>query len=400
MSWLIPLCAGLVLWGANWLLVHMAFYPVRPIGMPPWLGWQGIIPRRAPRIAERIAHSLTSELATVDEVFQVMGPDRIADHVIYSIRPKVSEIVEDTILECQPRLWDALDESCKRDIIVRVQRNLPRAVRNAMSEVEGNIERYANIDLLARRLLVERPHLLVRLIREIGAKEFRFLVYAGGVLGFFAGFLQLALWHVQPTWWTLPLAGFVIGIAINWLATQMIFRPINPIRIGPFRLHGLFLRRQEEASLVACRIFTRDILSVQHLVEAIRTGEHGDEVRAIVYREFRPVVHDALESRRGMITDVIRADEFVELEELLLLRIAQVAFVTFDDPVFNHERQVATEHTFLDRMLELTCEDFEQILRVGIIEEEKLLILGGGLIASLGGFLLYALLDGLFFSLY
>lgn len=391
MSWVIPLALALLLWGGNALLVYLSFYPVRFVGIPPLLGWQGIIPRRVDVIAPRIAHKLTTELATVEEVIQVMGPERIAQHAIHMIRPQVHELVEDTILECQPRLWDALDESCKRDIVVRMQKGLPEAAHGIMGHIVGNVERYADIDLLARSLLVERPHMLVDLITQIAEKEFRLMINAGLYFGLPCGLLALLLWALHPATWVLPVAGALSGAFINWFTLLLIFHPVNPVRIGPLRLHGFFLRRQEEAALVACRVFTRNILNVQNLIDAILNGEHGAEVRQMFRQHLRPVVHEALESRRGMLQEIIRPDEFAELDDLLLERLAEISLVTFDDPVFNHERQVATEQAFVDRVLELTYEEFESLLREGIREEEPLLILGGALTGLLAGFLIFGL---------
>ncbi len=392
MSWIIPICSALLLWGANWAMIKLAQYPINFIGIPPWLGWQGIIPRRAESVATRIAHSLTSRLASVEEVFNVMGPERIADHVIHSVRPQLAELVEDTVLECKPRLWDAIDESCKRDIIVRMQMNLPDAVRMVIHRITGNIDHFANLDLLTRRLLIERPALLVSLISQITSKELRFMVNAGLYFGALLGVLQMTLWQYLPYWWLLPATGFIAGILINWLVITLIFNPVNPIQIGRFRLHGLFLRRQEEVALISCRIFARDVISIQHLMDAVLTGDHGDEARALIREAFRPVVHNALESRQKLILDVISQEEFDVLDNLLIDRLTAISRVTFDDPVFNHERQVATEQTFLDRILELTSEEFEDLLRPGVKEEEILLILGGGLAAAMSGLLVYGLL--------
>jgi uncharacterized membrane protein YheB (UPF0754 family) len=47
----IPVTCGFIGWVTNWLALKMTFYPLRFIGIPPVLGWQGIIPRKAAKIA-------------------------------------------------------------------------------------------------------------------------------------------------------------------------------------------------------------------------------------------------------------------------------------------------------------------------------------------------------------
>ena len=44
----IPIVSGVVGWATNWLAIQMSFYPVHFIGHPPFLGWQGVVPRKVP----------------------------------------------------------------------------------------------------------------------------------------------------------------------------------------------------------------------------------------------------------------------------------------------------------------------------------------------------------------
>ena len=39
---------------------------------------------------------------------------------------------------------------------------------------------------------------------------------------------QALLYAVYDAWWILPLAGFVVGFATNYLALLLIFKPIEP----------------------------------------------------------------------------------------------------------------------------------------------------------------------------
>lgn len=54
------------------------------------------------------------------------------------------------------------------------------------------------------------------------------------------------VWLLYDKPWTLPAGGAVVGYITNWLAIKLIFEPVDPVRIGPFVLQGLFLKRQDE----------------------------------------------------------------------------------------------------------------------------------------------------------
>ena len=74
----IPVVAGLVGWGTNWAAIELTFKPLRFIGIRPFLGWQGIIPSKAARMASIFVDSTMIKLGTLPELFQQMEPDVIA----------------------------------------------------------------------------------------------------------------------------------------------------------------------------------------------------------------------------------------------------------------------------------------------------------------------------------
>lgn len=57
----IPLVTGLIGWGTNGLAIQMLFNPVRRRGWGP-LGWQGVIPANAERMASICVRLMTSNL--------------------------------------------------------------------------------------------------------------------------------------------------------------------------------------------------------------------------------------------------------------------------------------------------------------------------------------------------
>ncbi|MFB6350777.1 MAG: hypothetical protein ABEK29_03175, partial [Bradymonadaceae bacterium] len=49
----IPFLAALVGWATNVIALKMTFYPLEFVGLPPWFGWQGIIPSKARKMANK-----------------------------------------------------------------------------------------------------------------------------------------------------------------------------------------------------------------------------------------------------------------------------------------------------------------------------------------------------------
>ncbi|MDV7401905.1 hypothetical protein RZS08_61360, partial [Arthrospira platensis SPKY1] len=81
-----------------------------------------------------------------------------------------------------------------------------------------------------------------------------------------------------------------MGTITNWLALNLIFRPLNPVKIGPITLQGLFLRRQNAVSEVFCRIVTSEILTIGHIMNEIFRGPRSDRAKSMMKRHMRPVI--------------------------------------------------------------------------------------------------------------
>ncbi len=78
----IPFVAGFVGWGTNWAAIQLTFLPLEFVGRKPYLGWQGIIPSKAGRMAGIFVDSTMIKLGTLPELFEQMEPAKIAAQII------------------------------------------------------------------------------------------------------------------------------------------------------------------------------------------------------------------------------------------------------------------------------------------------------------------------------
>ena len=370
---------ALTAWVANRIMLFILLRPINFIGIRPFFGIRGIVPFLAPKIATGLVENITSNIATVAELYSTLGPERIAEHMAHSLRPRVGELIEDIILEDFPTLWDGLDESLLREITADINEGLEPVLHEFMQEIGSNIDHYLDVQRLTQARLVDQPELLVKLFENVGDQEFRFIRHGGAWMGALAGIplAAVATWHHD--WISLSLTGAASLAAINAVILFMIFFPRQPIRIGSWMLQGRFPRRQEEAAVVACRIFSRDVIGLQQIMTLIFQGERSDELRGILRRAVSPVIDAATANFGTIVVPRIGTKGFEQLKERIAQDTVDVTRVPFDDPIFNHERQVAVERTFLDRLLELAPVEFEQLLRPAFKQVEWLLVAGGGL---------------------
>ena len=70
----IPVIAAIVGWGTNVIAIKMTFYPLEYKGIKP-VGWQGIIPSKAGKMAGKAVDLLTSRLIDLEALFSHIEPD-------------------------------------------------------------------------------------------------------------------------------------------------------------------------------------------------------------------------------------------------------------------------------------------------------------------------------------
>lgn len=125
-NWLLyasmPLVAAAIGYVTKVAAIYMMFQPIQFVGIrPPYLGWQGIIPRNAARMATIACDTLTARLLKPEELFDRLDPTSVAIAIDQPLRGAVEEIVHEMFEHYSPGLWIAAPTAIKRTMIRRVQ---------------------------------------------------------------------------------------------------------------------------------------------------------------------------------------------------------------------------------------------------------------------------------------
>lgn len=381
----IPVIAGLVGWMTNWIAIKLTFSPLEFVGFKPFLGWQGIIPSKARKMAEICVDSTLSRIGTVTEVIEQMDPNSIGEHILETLHPRVDELVDEIMLKRHPTLWKNMPKPMRQLCYERVSLELPATIDALVSEMSPKIESLFDLKAMIVDHLEHDKALLNRIFLECGQNEFRFIIKSGLWFGFLFGLPQLLLWYVIPNPWILPVCGFLVGWATNWVALNMIFRPVEPKRIGRLTIHGLFLKRQNEVSETFCTLITDEILTVKQIANAMLTGVHADRTRAIIQRQFEDLVDDAAGIVKPLTQMALGPENFAALKKDTGLKAIDLSRETLSDPLFNRERAQAVKQIMSERMKQLPSKDFQDLLRPCFQEDEFKLIAIGGFLGFLAG---------------
>ncbi len=382
----IPVIAGVIGYGTNWVAVKMTFEPLEFVGIkPPYLGWQGIIPAKSKKMAAIAVDSTLSKLGSLSEIFEQMDPEQIADHLLAHMRPMVPEMVEEFAQRENPVLWNSLPSQVKSAVVARVQAQLPKAARGLMAETGEQIEQLLDLRMMVIDLLGKRPDLTNRMFLEAGEPEFKFIINSGFFFGFGLGLVQMGVQIAVDQWWVLPVFGVLVGYLTNWLALKLIFEPVEPRKIGPFTFHGLFLRRQEEIADVYCHLVTREVLTLGNFVDHMLNGPRGDRTRALVAKHTGPIMDESFGIIRPAVRQLVGAKDYDALKADLGSRAIEMSLDPLEDPVFSESRSAIVEATMKERMLAMSSLEFSELLRPAFQEDEFTLILVGAALGGLAG---------------
>ena len=411
MNWtllLIPLISGVIGYVTNFAGIKMLFYPVAFFGfrlpglsevaqllprrfqnvpgvLTGRVGWQGVIPSRAAKMGSIAVDKGIAKLGSPAEFYEKLDPDVIAAHIVATTADEVRDLVERTIEREHPTLWRDTPPRVRAMIHRRVQEQLPDIVRTVTNDIGVHIDQLLDIKLMVIRHIEADPNLANRIFLEVGKKELQFVINSGFVLGTALGIPVLIVQQLVDSPWVLPFAGIVVGYLTNWIALKVIFEPPVPRRVGPFTLHGLFIRRQAEVADVYATIIAEDIVNLANIGTELTTGARADRTRDMIANALRPAVDRAIGPAAGALRVAVGAEEYDAIKDSVADEAISYTMTPLSDAGFNEQQSHAIHALLRERMIELPPDDFGDMLRSAIQEDEWMLILIGSVLGFAAG---------------
>ena len=379
----VPILAAMVGWFTNWLAIQMSFYPVRFVGFGV-IGWQGVIPRKAEKMAHICIDRTLQQFGDLNAVYQELEPQRIAEQVISQVTPRLDEYIDEVMYDIQPVLWDNLPIFVRHRIYQWARQQLPSRVEDLVEDFGDDLDELVDLKALLSAELQQHPDLMNRIFRQAGAVELRSVINRGAIIGGLLGAVLLPFWLRYPAPWVLPVGGFLVGFATNWLAINLIFAPLRPRRFLFWKVQGLFLRRQPEISDVWARLVAEELITVEKVANAMLNGAQGDRTRAILQKHLRPLLDNSIVLKLSAQVTVGMTG-YVELKKAMNQKAVVATRDVFSDPAFNRERAPVVAGVLASQMKALGPAEFQDILRPAFREEEFQLMVVGGILGALAG---------------
>ena len=381
----VPLVTAFIGYITNWAAVKMIFQPEEFVGV--WkIGWQGVLPSKADTFAADVAANVGAVLSPA-ELTERLDPAEVEALFADRLDDELPLVVRDVAEMLAPGTWDQMAPEAQQMVITQIKAEGRQVAQDVFDDLQGISHELLDLERLVFDLL-SGPNVkrLVRLFQEIGGKELRAIVNLGFWFGLVIGIFQAATFSIFDQWWVMPIVGGIVGLGTNWLALQMIFRPLERKRYaGLVTYQGMFPSRQAEIAADYGRITAREIITPANLLRLITEGDAGTRIARVVLTR----VHERIDAARPMVEMLTQTQ--VSDEQLAAVKTLVVARVSESVPDLQPEIEAYLEEQLqVGELVESKLKampklEFERLLR-GIFEQDEwiLIAIGGALGAGVG----------------
>lgn len=382
----IPLISAFVGWFTNFLAVKMMFYPIEFMGIKPFIGWQGLIPKKRQEMAEIEVELVLGKLLSVQEIAARLDPEELTNNIQRRLKQVIRKLVDDIMQESAPTVWAALPVHGKNLVYKRIEWDIPNVVQKTISDFQHNVTEILDIKELVVKQLVDKPELINEIFLKAGSKEFPFIERSGLYFGFLFGLPTMFIWHFYQLWWILPLGGLIVGYATNWIAIKIIFEPKHPIKIGPFVLQGMFLKRQKEVARVYSDIIDEKLLNPKNITDIVLHGSGSKNLLELIEIHVNDAIERYVAIAQPYFALGVGSENYYKMKALATQRLFDnsESYLSYAYDYANNALCIGDD--LCEKMQELSPEEFEGVLRPAYQADEWKLIVTGAFLGMAAGF--------------
>lgn len=393
----IPISAAIVGWWTNQLAIKMTFYPIQFKGwvisdQKTWmrLGWQGIIPLKATKMASMSTDMILEHLIDIKEIFDKLQPDRIAEELESNIRSLARETMNRAMQENLPILWSALPNRRREKLIQSAIDEFPDVVESIMFEIKRDIIDLWDVKSMVLEEIEKDRGIMNELFLRCGEEEFKFIEKSGFYFGFLFGMIQMVIWYFIEdyswAWMTLPVAGLIVGYLTNFIALKMIFEPEEPKKFGPVVVQGLLMKRQKEVSLEFGKVLSGKLFTMRNIFDNIIYGQATSRIVDLVEKHVNDVVDKTAGLNRSIIQITKGTATYSNIKQMVVDTFRQELPSSIAEVFDYAENALDIQYTVAEKMTELPADEFLGFMRPVFKEDEWKLILIGALLGMGAGF--------------
>lgn len=402
----IPLVSAIVGFFTNWVALKMTFYPTyyfgcylfgkkysrckgEPVGC---IGWQGIIPTKAGKMASMSVELMTTKVFDMKEIFGRIDRKKAAIHLKEGFETAVSGMIDtvaDKFVLSKDTQWKKAQALIKQQLTQWALDELPSFAEGFMGDLVENLDDVYDLEDMCVTEMVAKPQILNDIFEGVGAKELRFIRDSGFYFGFLFGLVQLVVFIFFDEGYMLPIFGVFVGLATNYIALKMIFTPVEPIPVNfgcfKYTFHGLFLKRQKEASVAFARKIVGTVLHSENIWKHMLNGPKSGAFRELLDVHIENFTERMIGQAGPLVKMYLGEGDFDKMKEI----VRQMSQDQIEEIIeYMHEytdEALDLENEIGAKMGALPSKDFERVLHPVFEEDELKLVALGGVLGALVG---------------
>lgn len=380
-----PIVAAVIGYVTKLVFLEMLYRPLEYKGIGP-LGWQGIVPRRAGKVAAVTIDLLTENILKPEELLDRIDARAAVEELREPLTAAADSMARELTEQVRPGMWDSLPEAARRAVLNRIHEQAPQIIDSLLQQMRANMNTVVDLQFLTVTTLVRNKQQLNDLMRRTGGSAMGFVRRSGIYFGFLIGLIQMAAWGALQAVWIMPVFGLITGFVSDWLALNMLFSPRERKRIlGIFPFQGILQQRRDEITRDYCNIMAQDLFAPDVLFQAILTGPGADRLFAMVHREVSKAIDDQAGVAQPLVTLAVGTQRYRDLKQGIADRIIERLPQGSKELEEYAVKTLGIEELLQEKMSQLTAEEFEAIMRPVFKDDEWLMITVGAVLGFLVG---------------
>ncbi|HRG47899.1 MAG TPA: DUF445 domain-containing protein [Leptospiraceae bacterium] len=381
-----PLVAALIGYVTKLVAIRMMFQPIKFIGIKPFFGWQGIIPRRAEKMASIAADTLTARLINTRELYNRIDPTEIIKALEEPLIRDIDIIADEVIGKLQPEIWEALPTIVRDQLIGNMRKEIPGVIKALMADMDRDLDSIFDIKSMVVSIMSKDKELLNRIFKEVGKPEFQFIANSGIYFGFLIGLIQASTWMLTHSPLIMPMFGLFTGWFTDWLALKMIFYPKQQTKyMGLVTWQGLFIKRRQQVAAEYGALIATEILTPRNILEYVLSGPLSDRLYEMITRIIKKTIDTQVGFAKPIVIMTLGGEKYQEVKHKAALKIIERLPETLKNIETYVGNALDIKNTIVSKMQQLTEEEFEGVLRPAFQQDEWILITVGAVLGFLVG---------------
>ena len=157
------------------------------------------------------------------------------------------------------------------------------------------------------------------------------------------------------------------------------------MRIGPFNIQGLFMKRQDEVAGDYGRLVSSYVLTPANIIEGILKGPYSDKVFDLVGKRVQYAIDAQTSIAKPFVAFTVGTQQYRAMKETAVSAIIKSLPDALQHLEKYAEEALDLENTLATRLQSLKPEEFEGMLRPAFEQDEWILVAVGAILGFFVG---------------